>query len=124
MQMTNLEKNFFELTANELTLLNVILTLLLSNGLNASQLDILGNFICGLGQNILTIQALVGALPGGEIYTIASDPVYTPCASNSMNMNVQREIIRLQEKIERLERMLALHEIQHDPDDNANSDRH
>ena len=58
-----MEDDFFSLNSNELISLSILLTVVFSNQLNANQLNILGNFLCSLGQNILVIQAVIGANP-------------------------------------------------------------
>lgn len=102
--------NFFALSANELLALDFILALLLANRLNSNQLNILGNFLCGLGQGILTIQAVVGALPGNAVYSICSNPAYegSPAASStSAPENMYEEIQTLKERLTALEALLA-----------------
>lgn len=52
---------FYELDSNEQVILAALIALLLSNGLNANQLNILGNFVEAVGQNMLLIQAVVSS---------------------------------------------------------------
>lgn len=103
--------NFFELSINELLTLNLILTLLLANQLNSNQLNILGNFICSLGQSLLTLQAVVGTLPDDALYTICTNPSYTePTALSCTAPNLESisaELQSLKEQLHGLEMMLA-----------------
>jgi len=52
---------FYSLSADEQVILALIFSLILSEGLNENELNILGNFINAVGQNILLIQAAVSA---------------------------------------------------------------
>ena len=52
---------FYSLTSDEQVTLALIFALFLSKGLNENELNILGNFIEAVGQNILLIQAAVSA---------------------------------------------------------------
>ncbi|MBQ1249079.1 MAG: hypothetical protein IIX92_03430 [Selenomonadales bacterium] len=52
---------FWSLSADEQVILALIFSLILSEGLNENELNILGNFIEAVGQNILLIQAAVSA---------------------------------------------------------------
>ncbi len=54
---------FYSLSADEQVTLALIFSLLLSDGLNENELNILGNFIESVGQNILLIQAIVSSHP-------------------------------------------------------------
>lgn len=54
---------FYSLSADEQITLAFIFALLLSDGLNENELNILGNFIEAVGQNILLIQAVVSSQP-------------------------------------------------------------
>ena len=58
--------SFYALSANEQALLALLIALLLSNGLNENQLNILGNFIEAVGQNLLLIQAVISVLPNSN----------------------------------------------------------
>lgn len=111
--MINTNPNFFELPTNDLLILNFILTLLLANGLNANQLNILGNFFCSLGQNILTIQAVIGALPNEAVYTVNSNPKYCqfldqPSPQTISVEELQNEIVELNKRLQQLEHLLTL----------------
>lgn len=55
--------SFYDLSANEQVLLAVIIAILLSDGLNAAELAVLGNFIESIGQNLLLIQSVISAIP-------------------------------------------------------------
>jgi hypothetical protein len=52
---------FYSLSADEQVILALIFSLILSEGFNENELNILGNFIEAVGQNILLIQAAVSA---------------------------------------------------------------
>lgn len=102
-------KNFFELTVGEFLTLELVLTMLISNGLNSNQLNILGNFLCDLGQNVLTIQAIVGASPSNPVYCISADP--SSCQSLDTDARsskqITQEIMCLKEEINQLKAQLA-----------------
>lgn len=54
---------FYSLSADEQVTLALIFALFLSEGLNENELNILGNFIEAVGQNILLIQAVISSQP-------------------------------------------------------------
>lgn len=128
--MTMPENLFYNRSANELTVLNFLLTFLLSDGLNSNQLTILGNFLCSLGQGILTIQGFVGAQQGDAVYQFDCDAVYCPSDTKPNRKeadadpygDLQRQLADLQEKIARMEAQLALKETQHNPNHDADAD--
>ncbi len=61
-----MEPSFYDLSANEQAVLALLLALAFSSGLNEDQLNILGNFIEAVGQNILLIQAVVSSTPNAS----------------------------------------------------------
>lgn len=79
---------FYTLSADEQALLALITALLLSDGLNENQLNILGNFIEAVGQNILLIQAVVSAFPN---------------SSNESDCDISTELNELRRRLEVLE---------------------
>lgn len=103
-------KSFFELTVSELLTLNFVLSLAFAQGLNSNQLNILGNFICGLGQEILVIQAIVGSLPDSNyVYYFCNDPAAFPAANTdtpSVSVddfnNLKNEVAKLATSLEKL----------------------
>ena len=104
--------NFFELSINELLLLNLILTFLLANGLNGNQLNILGNFLCSVGQNILVIQAVIGSFPDNEIYSIASNQAFkeinsTSCQDTVTTDDIIQQLATIKEQISTIEKALS-----------------
>ncbi|WP_110952834.1 hypothetical protein [Anaerosinus massiliensis] len=104
--------NFYSLSPEESLSLNLLLTLIFSNGLNSNQLNILGNFICALGQNILVVQTIIGALPDDSaIYQInqkscLKDSERTETTQKQL-INLQIELAQLKDKILRLEKELT-----------------
>ncbi|MBP2633290.1 MAG: hypothetical protein H6Q70_3918 [Firmicutes bacterium] len=110
-----IDGDFYTLSSNELLSLNLILTILLANGLNANQLNILGNFIAALGQNILFLQAVVDALPE-EDATYQFNPPHcdTKPVSSTFNQgamtNLQKEVLELKAKLTQLEKELSFKE--------------
>lgn len=80
---------FYTLTADQQATLALIIALYLSDGLNENQLNILGNFIEAVGQNLLLIQAVVSsALP------------------TTSSCNACQELIDLRTRIEALEKLI------------------
>lgn len=84
---------FYTLTADQQVTLALIIAIYLSDGLNENQLNILGNFIESVGQNILLIQAVVSATP-----------VSSPTANSSCH--TCQELNNLRTRIEALEKLL------------------
>ena len=79
--------SFYSLSADEQVTLALIVSLLLSEGLNENELNILGNFIEAVGQNMLLIQAVVSSQP----------------TANTASLNSFTEIQELRTRIEALE---------------------
>lgn len=110
-----IDGDFYSLSSNELLSLNLILTTLLANGLNATQLNILGNFIAALGQNILFLQAVIDALPE-EDATYQFNPTHcdTRPVLNTFNQdtmtNLQKEVLELKAKLTQIEKELSFKE--------------
>ena len=82
------EMLFFELSTDELTFLASLIALILSRGLNADQINILGNFIVAVGSLMTTIAAQEAAL-------IAQ-------SEKNSNDDVQKQIKELQEKVQQI----------------------
>lgn len=79
---------FYTLTADQQATLALIIALYLSDGLNENQLNILGNFIEAVGQNLLLIQAVVSATP------------------TTSSCNACQELLDLRTRIEALEKLI------------------
>lgn len=108
--MTYDENDLFSLSINELLALNILLTLLLSDGLNSNQLNILGNFFEALGQNILIIQALVSAEPNpNAMYCLNKPNCFLPnfTASASTNFITEERFRCLETRLYKLETILT-----------------
>jgi hypothetical protein len=98
------------LNGNEWLALNYALAVLLSDGLTSNQMNILGNFLCAVGQNMLLLQAWLSSCP-------ASNPVYhidiskIACSktesSNSKTSETLDEKAALAQKIADLEGQLT-----------------
>lgn len=104
------ESDLFSLSINELIALNILLTLLLSDGLNSNQLNILGNFFEALGQNILIIQALVGAEPNpNAVYCLHKPNCFLPNFStpSSTNFTLEERIRQIETRLCNLETLLT-----------------
>lgn len=84
---------FYTLTADQQATLALIIALYLSDGLNENQLNILGNFIEAVGQNLLLIQAVVSATPP------SSPTGNSPC-------HTCQELSNLRTRIEALEKLI------------------
>lgn len=54
---TNCNNGFFSLSPCELTLLATAVSLILAEGIDGCQREVLGNFLQSVGQNILTFDA-------------------------------------------------------------------
>lgn len=110
-----IDGDFYSLSSNELLSLNLSLTILLANGLNANQLNILGNFIAALGQNILFLQAVIDALPEEDAtYQFNQAHCDTKPVSHTFNQdamtNLQKEVLVLKAKLTQLEKELSFKE--------------
>ncbi|GAB6168541.1 hypothetical protein JCM1393_10010 [Clostridium carnis] len=55
--------NIYDLTPKQLIIWSSIVSVILSENLTANQQNILGNFLCGVGQNILTFNAVITSVP-------------------------------------------------------------
>ena len=125
--MDTVDQRFFSLNSNELLALNLLLTAALSNGLDANQLNVLGNFICALGQNMLVIQARIGALPGQARYTLQGEQVCpSACPASSSAASLENELQKCQERLTALENLLqkqsGAKETQDQPDQHRDAD--
>ncbi len=92
------ESIFFSLDSEQQVLLAALLAIILSDKLNVNQLNILGNFIESLGQNILLIQAVV-----------SSDPPATnsDSSSNTQVQDLEKSIDMLRQELETMKAKIA-----------------
>lgn len=84
---------FYTLTADQQVTLALIIAIYLSDGLNENQLNILGNFIEAVGQNLLLMQAVVSATP-----------ISSPATNSSCH--TCQELSNLRTRIEALEKLI------------------
>jgi hypothetical protein len=92
------ESIFFSLDSEQQVLLAALLAIILSDKLNEDQLNILGNFVESVGQNILLIQAVV-----------SSDPPSTTSdsSSNTQVQDLQKSIDMLHQDLETMKAKIA-----------------
>jgi hypothetical protein len=105
------ENNFYTLSPNELLSLNLLLTILFANGLNSNQLNILGNFICAVGQNILSIQTIIDGLPDeNAVYlfnqTTCDAKIIATSTNQELLTELQKEVLALKAKLLQIEKEL------------------
>lgn len=84
---------FYTLTAEQQVTLALIIAIYLSDGLNENQLNILGNFIEAVGQNLLLIQSVVSATP-------------TTSPTDNSSCHTCQELSNLLTRIEALEKLI------------------
>ena len=92
------ESIFFSLDSEQQVLLAALLAIIVSDKLNEDQLNILGNFVESLGQNILLIQAVVSSNPPST----KSDS-----SSNTQVQNLQKSINMLHQDLETMKAKIA-----------------
>lgn len=95
------ESIFYSLDSEQQVLLAALIAIIVSENLNENQLNILGNFVEAVGQNILLIQAVVSSNPS----TTESDSSSTAEVQDlqeSMN-RLQQELASMKAKIAALE---------------------
>lgn len=90
------QATFYSLSANEQITLAAILAIILSDGLTADQLGILGNFFEALGQNLLLTQAIVPSQPAEP------SPASSGQAEEPTLASLQKEIELLKAKVTEL----------------------
>lgn len=92
------ESILFSLDSEQQVLLAALLAIIISEKLNEDQLNVLGNFIEALGQNILLIQAI-----------LSSNPPSTESDSSSKTQvqNLQKSINMLQQDLETMKAKIA-----------------
>jgi hypothetical protein len=92
------ESILFSLDSEQQVLLAALLAIIISDKLNEDQLNILGNFVEALGQNILLIQAIVSSNPPSTI---------SDSSSNTQVQNLQKSINMLQQDLETMKAKIA-----------------
>lgn len=92
------ESIFYSLDSEQQVLLAALIAIIVSDKLNENQLNILGNFVEAVGQNILLIQAIVSSSPT----TTDSDS-----SSNTEVENLQESMTRLQQELETMKAKIA-----------------
>jgi prefoldin subunit 5 len=95
------QPEFFELNESQQILLLTVLTYLLADDLNANQLNILGNFIESLGQNLLLVEAVISA----NTSTRNWDSKSTMDVQNLIQI-MQQEINALKKRVSELEALI------------------
>jgi hypothetical protein len=92
------ESILFSLDSEQQVLLAALLAIIVSEDLNENQLNILGNFVEAVGQNLLLIQAVV-----------SSDSPSTNSDSSSTTevQNLQNSINMLQQDLETMKAKIA-----------------
>ena len=97
------ESIFFSLDSEQQVLFAALLAILIADHLNEDQLNILGNFIEALGQNILLIQAIVSSVPS---------PTQPDSLSNTPVQDLQKSIAMLQQDLQAMKAQIAVLEKQ------------
>lgn len=92
------ESIFYSLDSEQQVLLAALIAIIVSDKLNENQLNILGNFVEAVGQNILLIQAIVSSSPS----TTDSDS-----SSTTEVENLQECVNRLQQELETMKAKIA-----------------
>jgi len=92
------ESILFSLDSEQQVLLAALLAIIVSDKLNEDQLNILGNFVESLGQNILLIQAVVSSNPPST----KSDS-----SSNTQVQNLQKSVNMLHQDLETMKAKIA-----------------
>jgi prefoldin subunit 5 len=92
------ESIFYSLDSEQQVLLAALIAIIVSDKLNENQLNILGNFVEAVGQNILLIQAIVSSSPS------ATD---SDSSSNTEVENLQESMNRLQQELEAMKAKIA-----------------
>ncbi|GEM_PF-1400223 len=92
------ESTFFSLDSEQQVLLAALLAIIISEKLNQSQLNILGNFIESLGQNILLIQAVVSSTPPSA---------QSDSSSDTQVQDLQKSMTLLQQDLETMKAKIA-----------------
>ena len=92
------ESILFSLDSEQQVLLAALLAIIVSDKLNEDQLNILGNFLEVLGQNLLLIQAIVSSNPPST----KSDS-----SSNTQVQNLQKSIDMLHQDLETMKATLV-----------------
>ncbi|SCM82855.1 conserved hypothetical protein [uncultured Sporomusa sp.] len=96
------EPNFFSLDSEQQVLFAALLAIIVSDKLNEDQLNILGNFVEAVGQNILLIQAVVSSTPPATKSDSSAD-TQVQDLQKSINM-LQQDLETVKAKIDALEK--------------------
>lgn len=88
----------FSLDSEQQILLAALLAIIVSDKLNEDQMNILGNFLEALGQNILLMQAIVSSKPPST---------KTDSSSNTQVQNLQESINLLHQDLEAMKAKIA-----------------
>lgn len=92
------EPSVFSLDSEQQVLLAALLAIVIADKLNEDQLNILGNFLEALGQNLLLIQAIVSSTPP----TTKSDS-----SATTQDHNLQNSLALLQQDFATMKAKLA-----------------
>lgn len=92
------ESILFSLDSEQQVLLAALLAIIVSDKLNEDQLNILGNFLEVLGQNLLLIQAIVSSNPPST---------KLDSSSNTQVQNLQKSIDMLHQDLETMKAKLV-----------------
>ncbi|WP_333594755.1 hypothetical protein [Anaerospora hongkongensis] len=92
------ESIFYSLDSEQQVLLAALLAIIVSENLNENQLNILGNFVEAVGQNILLIQAIVSSNPS------TTEP---DSSSTTEVQGLQESMNRLQQELETMKCKIA-----------------
>lgn len=99
LQVGDMEESIlFSLDSEQQVLFAALLAIILSDKLNEDQLNILGNFVEAVGQNILLIQAIVSSNPPATKSDSSSD---------TQVENLQKSITMLQQNLETMKARIA-----------------
>ena len=99
LQVGDMEESIlFSLDSEQQVLLAALLAIIVSDKLNEDQLNILGNFVEAVGQNILLVQAIVSSNPPSTKSDSSSD---------TQVENLQKSITMLQQNLETMKARIA-----------------
>lgn len=93
-------KNIEEYTPSELAVLSTVLGILIAAKLNTNEQNIIGNFLVGVGQTILTIAAQFQNLESQEENQNEDNKSNN---SNSSNKDLQKQIDEIKAYLKKLE---------------------
>ncbi len=96
------ESIFFSLDSEQQVLLAALLAIIVSDKLNEDQLNILGNFVEAVGQNILLIQAIVSSNPP------TTESEESDSSSNTQVENLEKSINMLHQDLEAMKAKIVV----------------